>query len=111
MTTQSVRPTTTSSAHPRPASRWHVSPVVGGRAAMAYGFLAMSVGAAQAVRSGDTSVQIATGMRWILVVFAVSLLVVVPAHLALGAFARSPWGARIARAVHAAVRHGLEVHP
>jgi len=24
---------------------------------------------------------------------------------------RSPWGARIARAVHAAVRHGLEVHP
>ena len=96
MTTQSVRPTTTSSAHPRPASRWHVSSVVGGRAAMAYGFLAMSVGAAQAVRSGDTSVQIAAGMRWILVVFAVSLLVVVPAHLALGAFARSPWGARLA---------------
>jgi adenosylcobinamide amidohydrolase len=24
---------------------------------------------------------------------------------------RSTWGARIARAVHAAVRHGLEAHP
>ena len=96
MTTQSVHPTTTAPAGARPASRWHVSPVTGGRAALAYGFLAMSVGAAQAVRSGDTSIQIATGMRWILVVFAISLLVVVPAHLALAAFARSPWGARLA---------------
>lgn len=68
---------------------------LGIRAAVAYGVLAMAVGAAQAVRSGDTSVQIATGMRWILVVFAISLLVLVPAQLALAALARSPLGARI----------------
>jgi hypothetical protein len=73
-----------------------VSIRAGGRSALAYGFLAMGVGAAQAVRVGDTSIQIATGMRWILAVFAVSLLVLVPAHLALGRFARSPLGARIA---------------
>ena len=77
-------------------SRLQVSVTTGGRAALTYGFLAMAVGAAQAVRTGDTSAQIATGMRWILVAFAVSLVVVVPAHLALGAFARSPLGARIA---------------
>ncbi len=99
MTTQSAHPTTTTGAiDTRPAPRWAVSPLTGGRAALTYGFLAMGVGAAQAVRSGDTTVQIATGMRWILVVFAVSLLVLVPAHLALGAFARSPWGARLAAA-------------
>lgn len=114
MTTHAGRPTTTTAATPatpttpttparptRPtagASRLQVSATAGGRAALAYGFLAMAVGAAQAVRAGDTSAQIATGMRWILVVFALSLLVVVPAHLALGAFARSSLGARLAAA-------------
>jgi hypothetical protein len=88
----------TSAAAQRRTSRLHVSPTTGGRAALTYGFLAMGIGAAQAVRSGDTSVQIATGMRWILVVFAISLVVIVPAHLALGAFARTPVGARIAAA-------------
>jgi hypothetical protein len=98
MTTQTGHPTTIpdTRAGERTTSRLHVSPTTGGRAALAYGFLAMAVGAAQAVRTGDTSVQIATGMRWILVVFTLSLLVMVPAHLALGAFARSPLGARIA---------------
>jgi hypothetical protein len=92
MTTSIGHPTTT-----RPsASRLGVSVAAGGRAALAYGFLAMGIGAAQAVRTGDTSVQIATGMRWILVAFAVSLVVVVPAHLALGVLARSPLGARLA---------------
>jgi hypothetical protein len=98
MTTQTGHPTTvpdTRAAQPS-GSRSRVSATTGGRAALAYGFLAMAVGAAQAVRTGDTSVEIATGMRWILVAFALSLLVVVPAHLALGAFARSPLGARIA---------------
>ena len=98
MTTQTGRPTTIpdTGATKRSTSRLYVSPLTGGRAALAYGFLAMAVGAAQAVRTGDTSVQIATGMRWILVVFALSLLVMVPAHLALGAYGRSPLGARIA---------------
>ena len=97
MTTQTGHPATIDDTRAAGrASRLHVSPTLGGRAALAYGFLAMAVGAAQAVRAGDTSVQIATGMRWILVVFALSLLVVVPAHLALGGFARAPLGARIA---------------
>ena len=98
MTTNTGHPTTIPDSRPRerPATRLHVSPTTGGRTALTYGFLAMVVGAAQAVRTGDTSVQIATGMRWILVVFALSLLVAVPAYLALGALARSPLGARIA---------------
>ena len=99
MPTRTARPHAPANASAeRPASRLHVSAAAGGRAAIIYGSLAMSVGAAQAVRAGDTSMQIATGMRWILAAFALSLLVVVPAHLALGAFARSPWGARIAAA-------------
>lgn len=73
-----------------------VSVGTGAKAALAYGGLALLIGAAQAVRSGDTSVEIATGMRWILAAFALSLLVLVPAHLALGRFARSMTGARIA---------------
>lgn len=99
--TTNIGPTTTFADHRTegsPTSRLFVSVTTGGRAALAYGLLAMAVGAAQAVRTGDTSVQIATGMRWILVAFALSLLVVVPAHLALGAFARSSLGARIAAA-------------
>lgn len=83
---------TTTVADPRPVA---VSSRLGARAATAYGVLAMAVGAAQAVRSGDTSAQIATGMRWILVAFAVSLLVLVPAQLALAAHARSSLGARL----------------
>ena len=100
MTIQTGRPTTvpdTRAVQPS-CSRLQVSTTSGSRAAVAYGTLAMAVGAAQAVRAGDTSVEIATGMRWILVAFALSLLVLVPAHLALGAFARSPLGARIAAA-------------
>ena len=95
---------TSTTAHPapaptdRPASRLDVSAATGGRAALLYGVLAMGIGTAQALRSGDTAAQIAPGMRWILVAFAISLLAVVPAHLALGAYARSPWGARIAAA-------------
>jgi hypothetical protein len=89
-------PTTQSVLTPGARADRGVSIRAGGRAAVTYGLLAMAVGAAQAVRVGDTSVQIATGMRWILAVFAVSLLVLVPAHLALGRFARSPLGARIA---------------
>ena len=80
----------------RPAGRLDVSPTTGGRAAVGYGVLAMGIGVAQAARTGDTAAQIAPGMRWILVAFAVSLLVVVPAHLALGALARSSRGARVA---------------
>ena len=80
----------------RHSSRLNVSSTTGGRAALVYGFLAICIGAAQAVRSGDTAAQIAPGMRWILVAFAISLVVLVPAHLALGAFAGSPMGARIA---------------
>lgn len=99
MTTHTDRPgVLTHSQRAEAPSRLRISPTVGGKAALTYGFLAMAVGAAQAVRTGDTSVEIATGMRWILVVFALSLLVVVPAHLALAAFARSPRGARVAAA-------------
>ena len=100
MTTQTGHPTTVldTRSDRRPTSRLHVAATTGAKAAVAYGFLAMAVGAAQAVRTGDTSAQIATGMRWILAVFALSLLVLVPAHLALGAFARSSIGARIAAA-------------
>jgi hypothetical protein len=89
MTTTHADHTTSTRRREPTASRLSVSPLAGGRAAIAYGVLAMVIGAAQAARTGDTSVQIATGMRWILVGFALSLLVVVPAHLALGAFARS----------------------
>ena len=91
---QPTQPATPAADHS--PSRLHVPVTTGGRAALAYGALAMGIGAAQAVRSGDTAAQIAPGMRWILVAFAISLLVVVPAHLALGGFARSPLGARIA---------------
>ena len=80
----------------RPVSTAPVTSSLGGRAAIAYGVLCMGIGAAQAVRSGDTSVQIATGMRWILVAFAISLLVIVPAQLGLARFAGSSLGARIA---------------
>ena len=73
-----------------------VERTLGGRAAVTYGLLSMGVGAAQAVRSGDTSVQIAAGMRWILVVFSVSLLVLVVAHLGVARHARSAWGAVVA---------------
>ena len=99
MSTQSI-PRSAAGVRPdgQPTGRRPVSTTTGGRAALAYGFLAMGIGAAQAVRSGDTAAQIAPGMRLILVAFAISLLVVVPAHLALGALARSPWGARIAAA-------------
>ena len=96
MSTQSAHPTTQPAPTRGLASRLHVSATTGGRAAVTYGFLAMAIGAAQAVREGDTAAQIAPGMRLILVTFAVSLLVAVPAHLALGAFARSSRGARIA---------------
>lgn len=97
MTTPTGHPTTIPDTRARPSgSRLRVSVATGGRAALTYGFLAMAIGAAQAVRTGDTSAQIATGMRWILVVFALSLVVLVPAHLALGGFARTPLGARIA---------------
>lgn len=42
-----------------------------------------------------------------------AVVVLWPAAVPIEPFAgpRSPWGARIARGVHAAVRHGLEVHP
>jgi len=42
-----------------------------------------------------------------------AVVVLWPAAVPVEPFAgpRSPWGARIGRAVHAAVRHGLEVHP
>ena len=91
----STASTTTHAAAPR-VRPLTVGRTLGGRAAVAYGLLAMGVGAAQAVRSGDTAVQIATGMRWILVVFSVSLLVVVVAHLGLARYARSAWGAVVA---------------
>lgn len=80
---------------PVTSARSGTSGSLGARAAILYGVLAMGIGAAQAVRSGDTSVEIATGMRWILAAFAVSLLVLVPAQLALAAYARSSLGARI----------------
>ncbi|MET0840478.1 MAG: hypothetical protein ABWY19_16980, partial [Marmoricola sp.] len=66
-----------------------VSRTSGGWAAIGYGVLAMAMGAAQAVRTApDTSVQIAPGMRAMLALFAISLLVLVPAQLGLARFAR-----------------------
>ncbi len=94
-TVSTTTPATSHTAAP-PVRPFTVGRTLGGRAAVAYGLLAMGIGAAQAVRSGDTSVQIATGMRWILVVFSVSLLVIVVAHLGLARYARSAWGAVVA---------------
>ena len=72
-------------------------PVTGGRLAVAYGVAALVMGAAQAVRPPeDTVAAIDTPMRWLLALFAVSLLLVSPAHLALARFARGPWGGRLA---------------
>ena len=74
-----------------------VSRTSGGWAAIGYGVLAMAMGAAQAVRTApDTSVQIAPGMRAMLALFAISLLVLVPAQLGLARFARTSLGAGIA---------------
>jgi hypothetical protein len=71
-------------------------PVTGGRLAMAYGAAALVMGAAQAVRPPeDTVAAIDTPMRWLLALFAVSLLLVSPAHLALARFARGPLGGRL----------------
>lgn len=72
-------------------------PVTGGRLAMAYGAAALVMGAAQAVRPPEDAVAaIDTPMRWLLALFAVSLLLVSPAHLALARFARGPLGGRLA---------------
>lgn len=72
-------------------------PVTGGRLAVAYGVAALVMGAAQAVRPPeDTVAAIDMPMRWLLALFAVSLLLVSPAHLALARFARGPWGGRLA---------------
>jgi hypothetical protein len=89
--TGSARP----AAGDRPAGL--VSARLGAWSAITYGVLAMAMGAAQAVRTApDTSVEIATTMRFMLVLFAVSLLVLVPAQLGLARFARSSLGARLA---------------
>ena len=74
-------------------------PVTGGRLAMAYGAAALVMGAAQAVRPPeDTVAAIDAPMRWLLALFAVSLLLVSPAHLALARFARGTLGGRLAAA-------------
>lgn len=85
--------------HTEPVSsrRALVSRTSGAWAAIGYGVLAMAMGAAQAVRTApDTSVQIAPGMRALLVLFAISLLVLVPAQLGLARFARTSLGAGLA---------------
>jgi hypothetical protein len=74
-------------------------PVTGGRLAIAYGAAALVMGAAQAVRPPeDTVAAIDTPMRWLLALFAVSLVAVAPAHLALARFARGTLGGRLAAA-------------
>lgn len=88
--------TTITSAAPRGRSGVQVSTVTGSRAAMGYGVTAMAIGAYQAVREDSLTIQIPADVRVMLVVFAVSMLVLVPAHLALGAFARSRRGSNIA---------------
>lgn len=68
----------------------------GGRLAIAYGVAALVMGAVQAIRPEEDAVAaIDTQMRWLLAMWAVSLVLVVPAYLALARFARSPWGARL----------------
>jgi hypothetical protein len=81
-----------------PASRDQLDSTTrtGSRAAIGYGAFAMAMGAYQAVREDSLTVQIPTDVRVMLVGFALSLLVLVPAQLGLGRFARSPLGARIA---------------
>lgn len=87
---------TTTATTPTQAGTTDRTVRLGARAAIGYGVFAMAMGAYQAVREDSLSVQIPTDVRVMLVGFALSLLLLVPAQLGLGAFARSPLGARTA---------------
>lgn len=87
---------TTTATTPASHDQLDRTTLTGGRAAIAYGAFAMAMGAYQAVREDSLTVQIPTDVRVMLVCFALSLLVLVPAQLGLGRFARSALGARTA---------------